>query len=519
MLVYAASSSQPPLRRTLEELNDVEREIHAFFASAANVEKLVKFLSMEGNKGRDRFDARSFGLFKALFRNFGDAFLPALRPHLERLVTDSQESSQRFGCEMVAALVRSTKHWTYAMVEELWAWLAPLLRGALEKVTQETIGDWGTCFATASENRDPNRIHWMLELLMEEPIRSQGSFIDSSRLYMLQGGIAQQEWRIPELLHRLLAFLGPYLKHPYLDVRERIGSVLTNIFILDIDYGTEERSNKRNPSIADFLLSVLPELEILSREPDPSLVLFGRQCLQNGALAAPVMPTRLPIVLSGLPPGVFPGLPPGLPPALLQGLPTGEPSVLLQRLPLGMSPMMAPPRMGMPPHLMTSLPPRPPLPMPPVPLGLNKAPAVVAPMVMPAAELDEEKRAEAEKREVASRLLQIGEEFPENISGDKVIHTWLFPLSVQASDRHAYSCLLLREGGVLPAAACDLHQRVERAGPEPGAGLLPGLGQPGAIAAAPRGPAGVSRRHRQSHSVAVVEGKGGRPRASAGKWK
>ena len=43
----------------------------------------------------------------------------------------------------------------------------------------------------------------------------QGSFTDSSRMYMLQGVMAQQEWRAGELLHRLLDFLKPYLTHPY----------------------------------------------------------------------------------------------------------------------------------------------------------------------------------------------------------------------------------------------------------------------------------------------------------------
>ena len=124
-------------------------------------------------------------------------------------------------------------------------------------MTVETIADWGTAFATASESRDPNRIHQMLEVLMEDPLRSQGSFIDSSRLYMLQGGIAQQEWRVAELLHRLVDFMRPYLSHPYQNVRDRIGSVLTNIYLSDIEYpDRKERSNKRNPNIAAFMAEV-----------------------------------------------------------------------------------------------------------------------------------------------------------------------------------------------------------------------------------------------------------------------
>ena len=101
------------------------------------------------------------------------------------------------------------------MSQRLWAWLVPVLRKLLGNVTVETIRDWGTCFATASESRDPNRIQPMLEVLMEEPLRSQGSFLDSSRLYVLQGAMAQQEWRIGTLLHQLDRFLSPYLTHPY----------------------------------------------------------------------------------------------------------------------------------------------------------------------------------------------------------------------------------------------------------------------------------------------------------------
>lgn len=48
-------------------------------------------------------------------------------------------------------------------------------------------------------------------------------FCFCSRLYVLQGGLAQQEWRVSELLHRLLQYLEPKLTQVYKNVRERIG--------------------------------------------------------------------------------------------------------------------------------------------------------------------------------------------------------------------------------------------------------------------------------------------------------
>ena len=78
---------------------------------------------------------------------------------------------------------------------------------------------------------------------------------------MLQGGISQQEWRVSELLFRLLKLLRPYLNHPYQNMRDRLGSVLTNIFLHDIDLpgGTASSS----PRVRDFVNEILPQLALL----------------------------------------------------------------------------------------------------------------------------------------------------------------------------------------------------------------------------------------------------------------
>jgi len=78
---------------------------------------------------------------------------------------------------------------------------------------------------------------------------------------MLQGGIAQQEWRVAQLLSRLLKLLMPYLNHPYQSMRDRLGSVLTNIFLHDIQLpgGTQSQS----PRVEPFVHELLPQLACL----------------------------------------------------------------------------------------------------------------------------------------------------------------------------------------------------------------------------------------------------------------
>ena len=263
------------LDRAEADLGPEEREVFLFFHDPQRLERLLKLLSLEENKGKDKFDSRKFLMWKGLFRNFGSTLLEPLKPHLEALCLDQQESSQRCAAELVAGLVRGSKHWGWGMTQELWGWLVPVLRQLLSKVTVETIGDWGTCFATASESRDPNRLHWLLEVLMEEPLRSQGSFLDASRLYVLQGAVAQQEWRIGSLLHRLDAFLRPFLTHPYQNVRERLGSVVANIYALDISFPGAISSNY-SPLLGPLVEEVLPQLAMMTQEPDQELYNFHR---------------------------------------------------------------------------------------------------------------------------------------------------------------------------------------------------------------------------------------------------
>uniref|UniRef100_A0A8C9XFL1 Proteasome activator subunit 4 n=1 Tax=Sander lucioperca TaxID=283035 RepID=A0A8C9XFL1_SANLU len=263
LMMYAPLEEQPKQNLTREEMTEREQIIFDHFSDPVFINQFIEFLSLEDRKGKDKFSPRRFCLFKGLFRNFSDVFLPLLRPHMERLVADSHESKQRCVAEIISGLIRGCKHWSYSKVESLWEVLCPLLRTALSNITIETYADWGTCIATACESRDPRKLHWLFEMLMESPVNGEGgSFVDACRLYVLQGGLAQQEWRVPELLHRLLQYLEPKLTQVYKNVRERIGSVLTYIFMIDVNLPYTQPTT--SPRISDFTERILLQLKPLT---------------------------------------------------------------------------------------------------------------------------------------------------------------------------------------------------------------------------------------------------------------
>ncbi|KAJ7327817.1 Proteasome activator complex subunit 4 [Desmophyllum pertusum] len=270
LLTYAPVDQQPLLGRTRDQLSEGEQPIYDAFSQEEFTSKFIAFLSLEDRKGKDKFNVHRFVLFKGLFRNFDDAFLDLVKPHLERLCIDRQESSQRCAVEIIAAVIRGCKHWKFERVENLWDFLVPLLRKALSVVNVETLEDWGTCMATAVESRDPRRIHRFLEMLLEEPLDDQrGSFSDSSRLYFIQGALCQQEWRVPELLHRLMAVAESHLNHPYKNVRDRLGSVLCSVLMYDLKL--RNSTPTRSPHRKQFVAKVLPQLaglQELAREKE-----------------------------------------------------------------------------------------------------------------------------------------------------------------------------------------------------------------------------------------------------------
>ncbi|XP_043232367.1 proteasome activator complex subunit 4B-like isoform X2 [Amphibalanus amphitrite] len=234
--------------------------VRAFVASPESVRDLVKFLSLEEHKGRDVFAQAPFILFKGLFRNHGDQVLDALKPHMDRLSEDMTESAQKCLCEIIAGLVRGSKHWPFATIERMWQYLLPLIRRGLGRIHQESAQNWGECVSHCVADRDPNRHHWLLEEMMQPAFeRDESMFLIGIRLFLLQNVVGEMEWRGAELLHRVKDMVMPQLDHPYQNIRSRVGGLLTKVYHLDV-YGGPETLSPRSDSLVE---EVLPRLDIL----------------------------------------------------------------------------------------------------------------------------------------------------------------------------------------------------------------------------------------------------------------
>ncbi|XP_014204670.1 proteasome activator complex subunit 4B [Copidosoma floridanum] len=206
--VCAPSAKQSLFDRSTYKEQDLE--IIRFFEETLNVDKLIEYLSLEGKKVLEKFDDNRRIFFKSLFRNYGDSFLPHFLPHLRRLVVEKQNASQRCAAEIIAGIVQGSKHWTYDMVARMWEGLLPILRKAMSNLTGEFIVHWQACMVRICMQRDPKRLHWLLEFLLEETPKEQSveaSIVQYGRIMILQSAIVPIAWKSVDLLHRTLKYL------------------------------------------------------------------------------------------------------------------------------------------------------------------------------------------------------------------------------------------------------------------------------------------------------------------------
>lgn len=259
-----------------EKMEEGERYIHEFFVDEANVDRLVGFLSVEEKKGKDKFSAVRFAMFRMLFSQFGERVADKFLTHALRCAASLQEAPQRFAAEIAAAALRAPRYWPRERALAFYRRTLDIIRAGLSSVTPETMEDWGTCLATGLEKLDPRRggevLDTLLELCAPPPMRGDSdpdqdtSFAVCARLYALQGALGTLAWRAAPLAALLLRRLeaANFIQHPYQNVRESVGSTLMTIFGTELVF--PEGSAGSAPCFEEFLANVRPRLAALYDE-------------------------------------------------------------------------------------------------------------------------------------------------------------------------------------------------------------------------------------------------------------
>lgn len=196
---------------------------------------------------------------------------------MEKLVNDKEESHQRCAAEIISGIIRGAKHWEYDKTVRLWSKLVPLIETAIVNLYSETKTDWAICFSMALESRDSTRCHWLVEYLMDDPLKDPTSFTACERLRLLTTAVGQQSWRNTELCHRIINYIRPHLAHRFQNIREKISSCLA--VVLREDTILQLGNTKESTKTLDFFKEVFPKLNVLYTN---ALVKFENTNKNNG---------------------------------------------------------------------------------------------------------------------------------------------------------------------------------------------------------------------------------------------
>jgi proteasome activator subunit 4 len=106
-------------------------------------------------------------LWKGLAQHFRARLLEVVSAPLSALTANTAEAGhQGVACEVVAGIVRGSKHWPFAEQKALREFMGPLLSKVLIETSLDSTDNWAACLRFIGYDRDPVRLHWLSDDLL-----------------------------------------------------------------------------------------------------------------------------------------------------------------------------------------------------------------------------------------------------------------------------------------------------------------------------------------------------------------
>jgi len=191
---------------------------------------------VNSKRQRCNFSESAAQFWKGLAQIFRLRLVELLWPPLEALVANTAEhGAQEVASEMFSGVLRGSKHWKFDEQKQLWAVARPLLHRALEEYSLEAAEDWSACIRFITFDRDPRRLRWLIDELVESAGKvtmeeTSSSLVHAKRLKFLQQLISELTWRATSLNDWAVGLLQTVVAHPYKQVRDRVAVLLRVLF-------------------------------------------------------------------------------------------------------------------------------------------------------------------------------------------------------------------------------------------------------------------------------------------------
>ncbi|CAH7687375.1 hypothetical protein PPACK8108_LOCUS22155 [Phakopsora pachyrhizi] len=192
--------------------------------------KLLDYFSQEQN--RNHLAANNVTALKSIFQIFRDEFWQVLLPKLEELLSDpANRHKQRAAAEIIAGVIRATKHWPLARQAVVWEWFQARLKEIYDAMRPEGLPCWLMCIEYILQERDPRRNQPLIDFILALETDGYSSTFAASKAHQFVGTVIKAlSWTIAEpYLKRLSDVYWGAIDNDYLEVRTCISLNLRSL--------------------------------------------------------------------------------------------------------------------------------------------------------------------------------------------------------------------------------------------------------------------------------------------------
>ena len=187
-------------------------------------ERLLFFAGEESSK--EQFKSSNADFYKRVFLIIQDSNFELVVARITSLVAKTQENnSQRLASELVAGVIRGSKHWTREKKSLVEKTVIPLLFKGIQFATMESIRHWLGCVRYVLSRRDPSRSVSIIEQIVSMPLDLEStSFLAESKKLWLKDLLLQTcSFRVRTQVPIILSQLTDYVSTPFQQVRDAFG--------------------------------------------------------------------------------------------------------------------------------------------------------------------------------------------------------------------------------------------------------------------------------------------------------
>ncbi|KAI9594574.1 hypothetical protein BDF19DRAFT_466137 [Syncephalis fuscata] len=187
----------------------------------------------------NQFVQQTADVYKIAAQLFGIAILEAQLPILIELShAYDQSHKQRALAEMLAGIIRGSKHWPRSDRDKMWQCTLPILQDVVDHMTPETLSQWDHCIYYALKNRDPRRVLPLIEWLTRSDHQfdptSSSAFSQVKWITLLRRAAIDGAWTLRSRFATTLPHYLQSLNYPYHKVRTGLGYMIDALLQLQL---------------------------------------------------------------------------------------------------------------------------------------------------------------------------------------------------------------------------------------------------------------------------------------------